>query len=129
MSNETPAQQFRKLATKAQSLNRQRNDLEKRSNRLLKEIEDLEEKAYEIVVNEIEFKAEDLVIDEMGVVYRVDSVNSRGLHWRYQTRNSLSTLTQATESLHIRGVALTKAGLPRWKDARSIRGKIKRYKP
>jgi hypothetical protein len=89
-------------------------------------ISGLEERAVALVKAERGFEVGDLVVDDMGVVYRVTAVQVSNLGWRYSRK---ATLAQLTKTASVRGIALSSNGLPRWREGRTIRGKLRRYAP
>lgn len=110
-------------------MDKKRQKLSAQVDNLRRQISDLEDEAARIAREEIGIERDDLVIDEMGVVYRVDQVSAYSLGWTYDRKASKTTLAIATKDINLRGVALHENGVPRWKDARHIRGKVKKYEP
>lgn len=120
------AQLFVVLRHQAGRLSTTRQSLEKRQKLIDGAISGLEERAVALVKAERGFEVGDLVVDDMGVVYRVTAVQVSNLGWRYSRK---ATLAQLTKTASVRGIALSSNGLPRWREGRTIRGKLRRYAP
>lgn len=126
------AQEFNRLARRAKSIQGQRKKLEEQSNALYQELTELEGRADALVREEIGFEPEDLVRDDMGVMYRLTAVSPNSLHWTYSRSKSdgiVSTIKEATNSFHAKGIALNENGLPRWNSDRTIHGALEIYEP
>lgn len=72
-----------------------------------------------LVRSSIPFKKGDVVVDDMGVRYRVTEVYVHGLPSRYDTDFSGATSVDGID-IAIGGVLLAKDGSPRWKQSRPI---------
>lgn len=131
MSEKTPAQQYNELYKKARQARAQIQDIRDQIAPYEKEIDECERAAHDLVVKLVQVEEGDLVVDDMGVIYRVDRVQYPSIQFdnRYAKAPKKVNFTDLINRVSFAGVALHKNGVPRWTDARRIRGKVKKYEP
>lgn len=128
MREQSPAQQIQRLAAEANRLNRERKALDAQSSAKQQAIEGVNDRIAAIVRKELGFTENDVVVDELGNLFRVTKV-SLGLNsYRYPPSKGV-TLARLLEATRFEGLSLTSGGLPRWTKPRVIHARVKKYSP